>query len=204
MDTTPQRQSYLSAILDVRTDGIAARAGMGRADVGGALFMIAIFSVIALVMLPIWLTFDLGSTWDFTTGLRTAAEPIVYDVAGRAESFLQVSIGAALTGVIFTGFTLLPSLFELAFPTVSHPLLNGILLASIVFDFVTDWGKSAELVSTWTENRVLGFFYTIGVCAFVSVCVQALLVCCITVIVFGVLRVISGGTRTAQAVIINQ
>jgi hypothetical protein len=203
MQTTP-RPSCLAAMLDIRTYVLAARNAMGRADAGAAIFMIGVFSVVALVLLPIWITFDLNSTWDFTTGLRAAAEPVVYDVTAQAEDFLQLSVGALLTGLIFTGFTLLPSLFELAFPTVSHPLLNLILLCSIVFDFVTDWGKSADLVATWTDNRTLGFFYTIGVCAFVSVFVQALLVCCITVIVYGIVQIVTGGARQAQAVVISQ
>jgi hypothetical protein len=203
MNTDP-RSSCLARMLDIRTYVLAARQGMGRADAGGALFMVAVFGVIALVLLPIWITFDLNSTWDFTTGLRNAAEPVVYDVTGQAEDLLQLSVGALLAGVIFTGFTLLPSLFELAFPTVNHPLLNLILLCSIVFDFVTDWGKSAELVASWTDNRTVAFFYTIGVCAFVSVFVQALLVCCLTVIIFGVLQILTGGARQAQAVVINQ
>jgi hypothetical protein len=203
MQTAP-RPSCFAAMLDIRTYVMAARAGMGRADTGGALFMVAVFAVIALVILPIWVTFDLNSTWDFTTGLRNAAEPLVYDMAAQAEGFLQLSVAAVLTGVIFTGFTLLPSLFELAFPTVSHPLLNLMLLCSIVFDFVTDWGKSAELVATWTDNRTVGFVYTLAVCAFMSVGLQAVLVCCVTVIIFGVLRIVSGGARQVEAVVINQ
>lgn len=203
MQSAP-RPSCFAAMLDIRTYVMAARNGMARADAGGAIFMIGMFGLVGLVLLPIWITFDLNSTWDFTTGLRNAAEPVVYDVAGQAEDFLQLSVGALLTGVIFTGFTLLPSLFELAFPTVTHPLLNLILLCSIVFDFVTDWGKSAELVATWTESRILGFVYTLGVCAFVSVGVQALLVCCITVVVFGIVAIVTGGARRAEAVVISQ
>jgi hypothetical protein len=205
MNTTTDRgPSCLARMLDVRTYVLAARQGMARADAGGALFMVGAFAVIALVLLPIWITFDLNSTWDFTTGLRAAAEPVVYEVTGGAEDLLQLSVGALLAGIIFTGFTLLPSLFELAFPTVNHPLLNLILLCSIVFDFVTDWGKSAELVASWTDNRTLAFFYTIGVCAFVSVFVQALLICCITVIVYGVLQILSGGARRVEVAVVEQ
>lgn len=203
METTG-RASCFARMLDVRTYVMAARAGMARADVGGALFMVAAFALIALVLIPIWITFDLSSTWDFTTGLRDAAEPVVYDVSETAEDFLQLSVGALLTGIIFTGFTLLPSLFELAFPTVSHPLLNLILLCSIVFDYVTDWGKSAELVASWTDNRTLAFVYTVGVCAFVSVFVQALLVCCATVIIFGVMQVLARGAKRVEAVVVEQ
>lgn len=203
--TTPQpRQSCFARMLDVRSYVIAAREGMSRADPAGALFMVAVFGLIALVLTPIYISFDLLSTWDFTTGLRQVSEPVVYDMAAQAEGLLSISVGALLVGVIFTGFTVLPSLFELAFPTVSHPLLNLLLLCSIVFDFVTDWGKAADLTATWTDNPTIGFLYTMAVCAFVSVGVQAILVCCLTVVIFGVITIVRGGARQARAVIIEQ
>lgn len=183
---------------------LAARAGMDRAEPGAAVFMIAVFGLIALVLLPIYLAFDLGSTWDFTTGLRNAAEPVINEIGYQTEGFLNLSVGALIAGIIFTGFTLLPSLFELAFPTVNHPLLNLLLLCSIVFDYVTDWGKSADLVSTWSDNDAIRFVYTIAVCAFMSVGVQAVLVCCLTVIIFGVMRLMAGGARQVQAVVIDR
>lgn len=204
VQTTTQRQSCFARMLDIRSYVIAAREGMSRADAGGALFMVIIFGVIALVLTPVWLTFDLGSTWEFTTGLRNAAEPVVLDMASYAESFLELSVGALLTGVIFTGFSLLPSLFELAFPTVNHPLLNLILLCSIVFDYVTDWGKSAELAASWTDSRTWQTIYTAAICAFVSVGVQALLVCCITVVIFGVLRLLRGSAQQVEAIVVSQ
>lgn len=200
----PQRQSCFARLLDVRSYVIAARESMSRADAAGALFMIAAFGLIGLVLAPIWVSFDLLSTWDFTTGLRQVSEGVVYDMANRAEGFLSLSVGALIAGVVFTGFTLLPSLFELAFPTVNHPLLNLLLLCSIVFDFVTDWGKAAELTATWTDNPTIGFIYTVVVCAFVSVFVQAVLVCCITVVIFGVIAIVRGGARQARAVVIEQ
>lgn len=203
MHTTP-RPSCFARLLDVRTYVLAARHGMAQADPAGALFMIVVFGVIALVLTPIYISFDLMSTWDFTTGLRDVSEGAVYDLAGRAEGFLNLSVGALLAGVIFTGFTLLPSLFELAFPTVAHPLLNLLLLASIVFDYVTDWGKSAELAARWSDNPTIAFLYTMAVCAFVSVGVQAVLVCCVTVVLFGVLALLSGGARRVQTVIVDQ
>jgi hypothetical protein len=165
--------------------------------------MIATFGLIALVLTPMWVSFDLLSTWDFTTGLRLASEDAIYDAAGYAESFLRMSVGSLLVGIIFTGFTLLPSLFELAFPTVSHPLLNLILWASIVFDYITDWGKAAGVADNWTNNPALAFVYTALFCAFVSVFIQALLVLCITVVIFGLLTLIQGGSRQAQAVVID-
>lgn len=203
-DTQMNRASCFARLLDVRSYVMAARAGMAKADAGGALFMMAAFGVIALVLTPIWISFDLMSTWDFTTGLRTASEGVVGEMAARADGLLGMSVGALLAGMIFTGFTLLPSLFELAFPTVNHPLLNLLLLGSIVFDYVTDWGKAADVVSTWTNNPALGFFYTAVVCMFVSVGVQAVLVCCLTVIIFGVVSLMSGGAKRVQAVVVER
>lgn len=191
-------------MLDVRTYVIAARRSAGRTEPAAALFMVAAFGLVALVLIPIWLTFDLASTWDFTTGLRNAAENTVYDMGAAADGLLGLSLGAALAGVVFTGFTLLPSLFELAFPTVQHPLLNLILLASIVFDYVTDWGKASDLASGWATSPALQFVYTALVCAFVSVGVQAILVCCLTVVIFGCLAIIRGGARQARTVVIDQ
>lgn len=198
------RGSCFARLLDVRTYVLAARASMRRAEPATALYMIAVFLVIALVLLPIWLVFDLGSTWAFTTGLRDTATPVVNELGYQVDGFLGLSVGALLAGLIFTGFSLLPSLFELAFPTVNHLLLNILLLCAIVFDFVTDWGKSAELVSTWSEHEAIRFLYTIVVCAFVSVGVQAVLVCCVTVIIFGVIALLRGGAQQVQAVIVEQ
>lgn len=204
METAETRPSCFARLLDVRTYVIAARRAMLSADPAGALFMILVFGLIALVLTPIYLTFDLGSTWAFTTGLRTAAEPAVSQVAAQVDSWLQLSIGAALAGVILTAFTLLPSLFELAFPSVQHPLLSLVLLCSIVFDYVTDWPKTWELVASWTDNRALQFLISVPMCAFLSVGVQAVLVCCVTVILFGLVRLVAGGRRQVEAVVINR
>jgi hypothetical protein len=198
------RQSCFARLLDVRSYVMAARGSMSQAEPASALFMVAVFGLIALVLTPIYISFDLMSTWDFTTGLRQVSEGVVFDMSARAEGFLSLSVGALLTGVIFTGFTLLPSLFELAFPTVNHPLLNLLLLASIVFDYVTDWGKAAELAGGWSDNPTIAFFYTMLVCAFVSIFVQALLVCCLTVVIFGIMAIARGGARQVQAVVLEQ
>lgn len=198
------RPSCFARLLDVRTYVLAARRALLHAEPAAALFMIFTFGLIGLVLTPLYLTFDLGSTWTFTTGLRDAAAPAVSEMTGAAEGWLQMSIGAALAGVILTSFTLLPSLFELAFPSVQHPLLSLILLCSIVFDFITDWGKTWELVASWTDNPVIHFLGAVGMCAFFSVGLQALLVLCITVIIFGIVALISGGRRTAEAVILQQ
>lgn len=196
--------SCFACLLDVRTYVLAARRAMLNAEPASALFMIAVFGLIALVLTPVYLTFDLGSTWDFTTGLRDAAAPAVEQVAAQADSWLQLSVGAVLAGVILTSFTLLPSLFELGFPSVQHPLLSLVLLCSIVFDYITDWGKTWELVGTWTDNPVLHFLFTVGMCAAFSVGVQAVLVCCVTVVIFGLLALVRGGGRKVEAVAINQ
>lgn len=199
-----QRMSCFARMLDVRGYVIAARRSMAQTDPGGALAAMIIFGIIAMPLMMIWVSFDLMSTWDFTTGLRNATESVVYDTSAMAEGFLGLSIGAALTGLVFTSFTLLPSLFELAFPMVSHPLLNIVLLSSIVFDYVTDWGKASELAANWTDNPTVGFIYTALTCLFLSVCVQALLAFCITVVVFGGLRIVRGGVRQVQAVVVDR
>jgi len=180
---------------------IAARHSMLNADNSVALFMIAAFGLIGLVLAPIWVSFDLMSTWDFTTSLRNASEAVVETMASRTDTFLNLSVGALIAGLIWTGFTLLPSLFELAFPTVSHPLLSLLLLCSIVFDYVTDWVKAAEVTANWTDNPALAFVYTIFFCAFVSVGVQAVLVLCITIVIFGFVALLRGGARQAQVII---
>jgi hypothetical protein len=196
--------SCAARLLDIRTYVLAARRSMLNAEPAAALFMMLTFGLIALCLLPLWLTFDLGSTWDFTTGLRDAAAPAVAQMTAQADSWLQLSIGAALAGLILTSFTLLPSLFELAFPSVQHPLLSLVLLVSIVFDFITDWSKASELVATWTSNPILHFLFTAGACAFFSVGAQALLIVCLTVMIFGVLALLRGGGRKVEAVVINQ
>jgi len=205
MDTLTERPaSCLSRMLDVRGYVLAARAAMARAEPGAALAVMLVFGVIALVLIPIWVVFDLQSTWEFTTGLRAATEPTIYELGARADNLLGLSVGAALVGLVFTGFTLLPSLFEIGFPAVNHPLLNTILLVSVVFDYTTDWGAAADLVARWETGPLLGFVYTALVCMFVSVGVQALLACCLTVIVFGALAIIRGGPRARRATIIEQ
>ena len=198
------RQSCAARLLDIRSYVLAARRSMIHAEPAAALFMIVAFGLIALVLMPIWVSFDLLSTWDFTTGLRLASEGVIYDSAAYADAIIGMSVGALLVGIIFTGFTLLPSLFELAFPTVSHPLLNIILWSSIVFDYITDWGKAASVAETWTDNPLLAFAYTAVFCAFVSVAVQALLVLCITVVLFGLIALVRGPARQARAVVIDE
>jgi hypothetical protein len=198
------RQSCVARLLDVRSYVLAARQSMRHAEPASALFMMAVFGLIAAVLTPIYFTFDLSSTWTFTTGLRTAAAPAVNDMTAHAETLLQISIGATLAGIVFTGFTLLPSLFELAFPTVGHPLLSLVLWLSITFDYVTDWQKTWDLVGTWTGNSVVRFLITAPLCFFFSVFVQALLIICLTVVIFGVLALVGGSARRIEAIIMQQ
>ena len=202
MTTNEPRPS--ARMLDTRSYVVAARRAMLTADATTALYMIATFGLIALLLTPLYLSYDLGSTWAFTTGLRAASTEAVGTVTGQIDGFLGLSVGALLAGVILTSFTFLPSLFELAFPAVTHPLLNLVLTVSIVFDYITDWGKTWDLVGTWIENPAWHFIVTMGACAFFSVGVQAVLACCITVIVFGLITLVRGGTRKAEAVIVNQ
>ena len=202
--TSEPRPSCAARMLDVRSYVLAARRAMHRCEPAAALFMVAVFGLIALCLAPLYLTFDLASTWTFTTGLRDAASPAIYDLTSQAEGVLQMRVGALLAGLILTSFTLLPSLFELAFPAVSHPLLALVLWAAIVFDYITDWGKTWELVGGWTSNPALQFVGTAALCAFFSVGVQAIIVCCITVVIFGLLALVSGGRRRAETILIQQ
>ena len=199
--TSQEHQSCFSRMLDVRTYIVSARKGMHQANPSTALFMVAVFGLIALLLLPLWIVYDLSSTWQFTTGLRDAAAPSVSQTGLYLDSWLNMSIGSLLAGVLLTSFTLLPSLFEIGFPAVSHPLLNLILLSSIVFDYVTDWGKAWELTEPWTNSTGAHFIYTVLACAFVSVGVQAILVCCLTVVIFGILTLVRGGAQQAQVII---
>lgn len=196
-----ERQSCFARMLDVRSYVIAARGALRQASSTNAFFMVVVFGFIALLLTPLWVVYDLSSTWHFTTGLRDAAAPAITQTGVQIDTMLNMTIGSVLAGVLLTSFTLLPSLFEIAFPSVSHPLLNLILLTSIVFDYVTDWGKSWELTANWTDNAVMHFLYTVITCAFVSVGVQAILVCCIIVVIFGILTLVQGGSRRAQVVI---
>lgn len=196
------KQSCAARMLDVRGYVLAARGAMAGADPAAALGLVAVFLIIALCLLPLWLAYDLGSTWEFTTALRAGAAPVIEGAALDAGGMLGMSVASALAGVILTSITLLPSLFELAFPSVQHPLLNMVLWASIVFDYTTDWGKSWEVTAAWTDNPVIHALYAASFCLFVSVGVQALLVVCATVVIFGVLSLTGIGRRGA-AVIVN-
>lgn len=195
------RPSCFARMLDIRSYVLAARRSMAGAEPSSTVFMVAVFGLIALCLLPLWIAFDLTSTWAFTTGLRAASTEAVGTVTRQLDGFLGLSVGAVLAGVILTSFTLLPSLFELAFPAVTHPLLNLVLTVSIIFDFITDWGKTWNLTAQWCENPTVHFFAAMVLTGFFSVGVQAVLVCSLTVVIFGVLNLMRGGARQAQTVI---
>jgi hypothetical protein len=200
------RQSCFARLLDVRGYVIAARAATYNAEPAALLAMMAGFGLIGALLFPFWLSYDLASTWEFTTSLRDGSADALNSMAYQLDGLLNITIGGAIAGFLLTGYTLLPSLFELAFPTVTHPLLMILLAASLLFDFITDWGKSWATVASWggADNPIAHVLYAVGFCLFVSIFIQALLVVCATVIWFGVLGLVRGGARQAQAVIIQQ
>lgn len=200
-----ENRSCFARLLDIRSYIIAVRAAFSdrTVDTGPALAIVALFGLISLCLLPLWISYDLVSTWAFTTTLRDGAAPVVVEATTAVDSLLGMTVGALLAGIILTSFTLLPSLFELAFPTVSHPLLNAILLTSIVFDYVTDYGKAWETTAAWTTNPAAHTIYAAAFCLFVSVGVQALLVLSITAVIYGLLAALRGPTRTVRAQIID-
>jgi hypothetical protein len=197
------RPSCLARLLDVRGYVLAARRAMLNAEPAAALAMAAGFGLIALCLLPLWISYDLASTWSFTTALRDGSAMVVEDAAARAGGFLGMSVAALLAGVVLTSYTLLPSLFELVFPAVAHPLLSLVLWASIIFDYTTDWGASWEVTAQWAgpDSPLVHWIYAVLFCLFVSIGVQALLVICITVVCFAVFALLTGGARQARVII---
>lgn len=191
------KQSCAARMLDIRGYVLAARGSMAQADPAAAIGLIFVFGLIALCLLPLWVAYDLNSTWVFTTSLRESAAPVIEGAAYDAGGVLGMSVAAALAGFILTAFTLLPSLFELAFPAVQHPLLNLVLWGSIIFDFTTDWGKSWETTAAWSDNPLVHALFAAAFCLFMSVMVQALLVVCVTVVIFGLLSLAGVGRRGA-------
>jgi len=195
------RQSCFARMLDVRGFVIAARGATLRAEPAALILMIAVFGFISLLLAPFWFAFDLNSTWEFTTSLRDASASTINEVAGQVDSALNITLGALIAGVLLTGYTLLPSLFELAFPTVQHPLLNILLVAAIIFDYVTDWPKSWATTGQWggAENPIAHVLYAVLFCLFVSVGVQAVLVICLTIVLFSLLGLARGGRGSGRA-----
>jgi hypothetical protein len=183
-------------MLDVRGMIIAVRRAMASVDNSTALALIVVFGLIALCLLPIYITFDLTSTWEFTTTIRDGARPVVDDLAPRARTMLGITLGDLIIGVILTSFTLLPTLIELGFPSVDHPIVNMAVHWSLSFDYISDWPRSWETTGYWADNPAVRFIYTVFFNLFVSVGVQALLVICVTVILFCVLTIIRGPARS--------
>jgi hypothetical protein len=193
-------------MLDVRGYVLAARRATQGAPVSVLLALIAAFGIISLCLLPLWIAFDLASTWEFTTSTREAAAPVVSDLATQAQGILGMSIASALAGFVLTSFTLLPSLFELAFPSVQHPVLMGILYFAIVFDYVTDFPKAWEVTgaSAIAANPIGHLVAAAVFSLFVSVMVQALLVICLTVVITAIWNLVAGATaRRSNATVIN-
>lgn len=197
----PARQSCMSRMLDIRGMIVAVRRSMAGADNSTCLAMILIFSLIFLCLLPVYITFDLMSTWDFTTTIREGAAPVVDQMTPQAQSLLGLTVGDLLIGVILTSFTLLPTLFELAFPSIDHPIVNMAIHWSLTFDYISDWPRSWQTTASWSDNPPVRFIYTVLFNLFVSVGVQALLVICITVIVFGVIGILRGGHARGPVII---
>lgn len=204
MTKMTESRSCFARMLDLRGMIIAARQGMAGADNSTALAMLAVFSIIFCALLPVWIAFDLSSTWEFTTTIREGATPVVERMAPEAQNILGMSLGALLVGLVLTSFTLLPSLFELAFPSINHPLLNTILHASILFDYITDWPKAWAATEGWAVNPPVRFVYTIIFTLFMSIGIQALLVFCLTVMTFGVLTIVRGPLPMKPMVIDQQ
>lgn len=197
------KQSCMARLLDVRAFIVAARRATANADPGALIGMIVVFGIIALCLLPVWMAFDLASTWEFTTAIRDGAQPVI-EGALSSNSWIDISLGQMIAGIVLTSFTLLPTLFELAFPTVSHPLLSGALWISIIYDFTTDWGKAWEVTAAWAgESGIAHFLYALAFCWFSSLLCQALLVISLTVVVFGVVGLMRGGRSGRRTMVVE-
>jgi hypothetical protein len=201
--TESHRQSCLSRMLDIRGMIVAVRRSTQGMDNATALALIVVFTLIFLCLLPLYITFDLTSTWEFTTTIRAGAAPVIDGVTPRAQTLLGITLGDLLIGVVLTSFTLLPTLVELAFPSIDHPVVNMAVHWSLSFDYISDWPTSWATTGYWADNPVVRFIYTVLFNLFVSVGVQALLVICVTVILFCVLTIIRGGPSRPH-VVINQ
>ena len=209
-------RSCFAKLLDVRTFVMAVRQAYAGVDAGTALVMVLVFGLIGLALTPLYISYDLSSTWEFTTGLREGSRPAIADttetLTGALDragvpsdtGLLGLTVGAALAGVVGLAFTLLPSFFELAFPTITHPLLMLVLYTSIIFDYVTDWSKSWGVAGAWTSSPVLQFLYTVVLNLFFSVGVQALLVICLTAVICGCITIMRGGVREVKTIVVQQ
>ena len=183
------QQSCFAKLLDVRSYVVAMRSGFHGAPPGAAVLLIIGLVVICMLVLPFWAALDLATTWEFSAQLRFVAAPFVNDAASKAGGVVGMSVAAALATFVLTSFTLLPTFFELVFPSFRHPLLDMTLQASLLFDFITDWPKAYELTAA-TANPLLHYSYAAITCIIVSVGLQAVLVMCVTGIAYGSLRLI--------------
>jgi hypothetical protein len=178
--------------------------------------MIIVFAIIGLCLAPVWTSYDLASTWSWATVVKEGSAAHIGAIgdyvdtkAPQGAMFLDMTMGQAITGLIVLGITLLPTLFELGFPSIRHPLLMLLLSGAILFDYITDFGSSWAATSGWagSDNSFIHFLWTALVFnPFVSVGVQALLVVCVTVVVFGFVRLVRGasGPVLGDAMIIRQ
>jgi hypothetical protein len=204
MNAEPRPTSCAARLLDVRGYVLAARYAMRGAEPASAMFMIAVFGLIGICCVPIFIVFDLDSTWQFTTGLRDATGPTVAQMSGQIDNWTQLSIGAVLVGLVGIATTLLPSLFELGFPSIRHPLTTIVLWGCLIFDFVTDWRATWTLVAGWTTQPVIRFVLSIGLNAFFAIFCQAIICVCIAVVASGILNLLGGTQRRAEAIILPQ
>jgi hypothetical protein len=210
-----QRQSCFAAMLDIRNIMLAVRAALANADSTVVIVLMVVFTIIGLCTLPVWTSYDLASTWSWATNVKeSSAEHIgaignyVDEQAPQGAMFLDMTMGQTITGLMVLGITLLPTLFELGFPSVRHPLLMMLLSGAILFDYITDFSSSWAATSGWAgaDNWFVHFLWTALVFnPFVSVGAQAILVVCITVVVFGFVRLVRGAAPVlGTATIIRQ
>ncbi len=213
-DARESRGSCFAQLLDIRNFIIAARRMVWESDAWVVAVLIVIFAVIGLALSPIYIAHDLHSTWTWATPLRDAAQPKIDDLGYAVDgalgnsTIMNMTVGQMMGALTLVALTLLPSLFELAFPSLRHPLLMIVLSACILFDYITDWEASWNATASWSgaENWLVHFLWTAGFNFFVSIGVQAILVMCITVVVFGLVRLVTGagGAVMGEAVIIRK
>jgi hypothetical protein len=210
----PQRGSCFAQLLDIRNFIVAARRMVMETDAMVVVVLIIIFAIIGLALTPLYITHDLHSTWTWATPLRDAAQPKIDDlgyavdgVVGNA-TIMNMTMGQFMGALTLVALTLLPSLFEIAFPSLRHPLLMIVLSACILFDYITDWEASALATASWSgsDNAIVHFAWTALFNFFVSIGIQAILVMCITVVIFGFVRLIGGAAPAVMgdAVIIRK
>lgn len=210
------RGSCFAQMLDVRSFIVAARAMVRSSDAAVVVALIVIFAIIGLCLTPIYATHDLHSTWTWATPIRNSAQPAIDDMSYAVDGYapagatiMYMTLGELVGALVLVGITLLPSLFEIGFPSLRHPLLMLVLTGSILFDYITDFEASWNATAGWAgaENWLVHFLWTALVFnPFVSVGVQAILVICATVVIFGFIRLIAGAAEPilGDAVIIRQ